>query len=100
MYKRDHDAEVRGKKALEKVKVHRNYQEMLKQLPLLQRQERIAAVNQDKPLYHMSDERIKEVEAKKQNRMENAYEQLFPAPNVITLPPVTHRKNDRYIWIS
>lgn len=89
MYKRDHDAQIRGQKAMEKVKVRRDYKEMIDQLSKLQKKERIASISSTKPQVHMSRERFKEFERKRQNRLENAYEKFFPQALVVTIPPRT-----------
>lgn len=97
MSRRDREAEIRGRKALKKEKVHREYKELLKKLPVLQKQERINSIFSDKPEFHMSEERLKEVEEKRQNQMENAYEKLFPPEPrraIITLPPKPKQKPD------
>lgn len=97
MNRRDREAEIRGRKALQKEKVHREYKELLKKLPVLQKQERINNIFSDKPEFHMSEERLKEVEEKRQNQMENAYEKLFPPEPrraIITLPPKPKQKPD------
>ncbi|KAH1001649.1 hypothetical protein HUJ04_005637 [Dendroctonus ponderosae] len=85
---RDVDAHVRGKRALEKEKAQRDYQELMKKLPVLQRKEHIAQIGTDKPEYHMSEERLKEREKQRQNRLENAYSQAIPnlKPQIVTLP--------------
>uniref|UniRef100_A0A1Y1K2Z3 Uncharacterized protein n=1 Tax=Photinus pyralis TaxID=7054 RepID=A0A1Y1K2Z3_PHOPY len=89
MYQRDRDAQVRGQKAMEKVKVRRDYKEMLDQLSKLQKKERIASISSTKPQVHMSRERFKQFERKRQNRLENAYERLFPQTQIVTIPPRT-----------
>lgn len=87
-FKNDRDAEIRGKKAAEKANVHKDYKQMLKQLPVLQKQERLARMAGDKPIFHMDNDRLQEHERNKQNRMENAYERNFP--KTITIPPKKH----------
>lgn len=88
MKQRDMEAQVRGKRALEKEKAQRDYQELMKKLPILQRKEHIAQIGTDKPEYHMSEDRLKEREKQRQNRLENVYSQAIPAlkPQVVTLP--------------
>ncbi|KAF5277741.1 hypothetical protein FQR65_LT03721 [Abscondita terminalis] len=86
MYKRDKDALVRGQKAMEKVRAQQDYKEMMSQLPKLQKKERLASLSTNKPEFHMSADRLKENERKRQNRMENAFEQMFPHSKVITIP--------------
>ncbi|GJQ81098.1 putative zinc finger protein 704 [Trypoxylus dichotomus] len=87
-YKYDGDAEVRGKRAMDKLNIHRDYQEMLKQLPTLQKQERLATLSGDKQIFHMSDDRFKEYRKNKENEMDNVYERHFP--KTITIPPKKH----------
>ncbi|KRT81706.1 hypothetical protein AMK59_5668, partial [Oryctes borbonicus] len=87
-YKYDDEAEMRGKKAMNKLNVQRDYQEMMKQLPVLQKQERLATLSEDKQFFHMSDERFKEYQKNKQNVMDNVYERHFP--KTITIPPKKH----------
>lgn len=89
-FERDQQAFLLGKKAMERVNVHKDYKEMMKQLPTLQRTERIGTISQDKPLHHMTAERAKLHEKKRQNVIENKYEVLFPEPNTVTLPIVQH----------
>ncbi|CAH2002899.1 unnamed protein product [Acanthoscelides obtectus] len=87
------NAHLRGLRALEKQRIQKDYEEMLRKLPLLQKQERTCEIGKDKPEYHMSEGRLKEKERQKQQKMENAYNKLFPnlKPAVITLP----RKNQQ-----
>ncbi|KAK4880312.1 hypothetical protein RN001_008458 [Aquatica leii] len=87
MYKRDKEALVRGQRALEKVKAQQDYKEIMEQLPRLQKKERLASLSANKPEFHMSGDRLKENERKRQNRIENAYEKLFPQNQIITIPP-------------
>lgn len=60
---------------------------------ILQKKERISEISKDRPEYHMSEERLKEMEKQKQNRLNNVYNDLFPnlKPAVVTLPKVTVR---------
>ncbi|XP_045472132.1 myosin-9 isoform X2 [Harmonia axyridis] len=85
---RDRDAIIRGQKALEKEKLQREYNEMMKKLPALQKLERLYEMNQDKPEYHMTEERLREQEKKKQSILDDTYEKLFPDrhPPTITIP--------------
>ncbi|XP_060518249.1 uncharacterized protein LOC132697020 [Cylas formicarius] len=85
---RDKEAQIRGKRALEKEFIRKDYEEMMKKLPLLQRKEHIAEIGKDKPEYHMSEERLIEQEKKKQLRLENAYTKALPnlKPAIITIP--------------
>lgn len=92
IYKRDRDAEIRGQKAMEKEKIRRDYEEMMKQLPQLQKKERIASIPFRKSLFHMSEDRLKELEKRRQSNMEDAYERLFPTTRLITLPTKTDQK--------
>ncbi|XP_072388814.1 uncharacterized protein ana1 [Diabrotica undecimpunctata] len=94
--RRHREAHIRGKQALEKEKLQREYEEMVKVLPLLQKKERINEIYNDKPEYHMSDERLKEREQAKQNSLENAYNKLFPGlkPAIVTLPK-KHQTEER-----
>ncbi|KAF2881366.1 hypothetical protein ILUMI_24809 [Ignelater luminosus] len=92
IYKRDRDAEIRGQKAMEKEKVHRDYKEMMKQLPQLQKKERIASIPLRKSKFHMSEDRLRELEKKRQSHMEDVYERLFPTARLITLPTKTEQK--------
>ncbi|VEN44625.1 unnamed protein product [Callosobruchus maculatus] len=82
------NAQLRGQRALEKERIQKEYEEMLKKLPLLQKQERTCEIGKDRPEYHMSEARLKEKEKLKQQKMDNAYNKLFPdlKPAVITLP--------------
>lgn len=86
--KRDKIALERGKKALEKEKIQRDYEELMQKLPVLQKQEKIASINPKKTAHHMSNDRIKEKTNKFEARIENAYEKLLPItkPPVVTLP--------------
>ncbi|RZB40604.1 hypothetical protein BDFB_007957 [Asbolus verrucosus] len=88
MRQRDIEAHIRGQVALEKEKIQREYRELLKKLPALQKQERIAEIGMDKEKYHMTKERLEEMEKKRQNRLDNAYEELFVRrkPATVTLP--------------
>lgn len=97
MKQRDKEAQIRGQKALEKEKIQKDYDEILKKLPLLQRKERISEIAKDKPEYHMSDERLKERDRKKQNELDNAFSKLFPnlKPAIVTLPSKTQEKEVR-----
>ncbi|XP_018563252.1 uncharacterized protein LOC108904987 [Anoplophora glabripennis] len=94
MKQRDRDAQIRGQKALEKERIQKDYEEMLKKLPLLQKKERICEIAKDKQEYHMSEERLKERDRKKQNELDNAFNKLFPnvKPAVVTLPSKIHEK--------
>lgn len=88
----DRDSEIRGRQALKREKIHRDYSELLQRLPVLQKQERILNIFSDKPEHHMSDDRLKEREEKRQACLENAYERLFPPPAptkpvFVTIPP-------------
>lgn len=95
--KRQRDAQIRGKQALEKEKLQKDYEEMLKRLPLLQKKERIHEIYNDKPEYHMTDERLKEKERIKQNKLENAYNRLYPdlKPAIVTLPKNNNQTETR-----
>lgn len=88
MKQRDREAHLRGIRALEKEKIQKDYQELMHKLPLLQKQERIAEINRDKPEYHMSDDRLKEMNRIRQNKIENAYSKLRTQrePAIVTLP--------------
>lgn len=90
MNRRDKEAQVRGKKALMAERVRRDYEEMLKKLPLLQKKEKILELKKDKQEYHMPKDRLKEVERIRQNKLENAFNEMFPniKPAVVTLPKV------------
>ncbi|KAJ3653249.1 hypothetical protein Zmor_012510 [Zophobas morio] len=94
MRQRDIEAHVRGQAALEKEKVQREYRDLLKKLPALQKQERIFEIGTDKERYHMSKDRLEDLEKRRQNRLDNAYEELFvrQKPAIVTLPK---RKDDR-----
>lgn len=94
MKQRDREAQIRGQKALEKEKIQKDYEEMLKKLPLLQKKERISQIAKDKQEYHMSEERLKERDRKKQNELDNAFSKLFPKlkPAVVTLPSKKQEK--------
>ncbi|CAG9862874.1 unnamed protein product [Phyllotreta striolata] len=97
--KRERDAQIRGKKALEKERLQKEYEEMLKKLPLLQKKERICEIRNDKPEYHMSEERLKERERAKQNHLEKVYNNLFPniKPATVTLPKVNQPRKENSI---
>lgn len=88
MKQRDREAQIRGQRALEKERIQKDYEEMLKKLPLLQKKERICEIAKDKQEYHMSEERLKERDRKKQNELDNAFTKFFPnvKPAVVTLP--------------
>ncbi|XP_066143260.1 myb-like protein X [Euwallacea fornicatus] len=88
MKQRDREAVERGNKALERERVRRDYEELMKQLPMLQRKEHISRIGNDRPEYHMSDERLKERAQERQNRLENAYLQAIPdlKPRIVTIP--------------
>ncbi|KAL3281908.1 hypothetical protein HHI36_005113 [Cryptolaemus montrouzieri] len=85
---RDKEALLRGQKALEREKLQREYNELMRKLPALQKLERLYGMNQDKPEYHMTEERLREQERKKQNILDNTYEKLFPdrRPPTVTIP--------------
>ncbi|KAF7284875.1 hypothetical protein GWI33_021451 [Rhynchophorus ferrugineus] len=85
---RDKEAQIRGRNALEKEKIQRSYEEMMKKLPILQRKENIAQIGTDKPEYHMSEQRLQERENQKQARLENVYLREIPdiKPKLVTLP--------------
>ncbi|XP_050301000.1 uncharacterized protein LOC126739385 isoform X2 [Anthonomus grandis grandis] len=85
MKKRDKEAQMRGRKAMEKQRVQREYEELMQKLPMLQRKEHIAQIGSDKPRYHMSEERLREREKERQNRLENAYAKVLQ-PKIVTLP--------------
>lgn len=84
--RQDREAEERGRIALQKEKTRRSYEEMMRKLPILQKQERLSRLNIEKPEYYMSEERLKEMEKKRQLEIENAFENAFPnlKPNIIT----------------
>lgn len=90
-YKRDKVAETRGQIALEKGKIMRDYDEMVKQLPLLQKQKRVTSIRPNEPNLHLSEERQKERMSLRQNQIENCYNRTanLPIPSIITIPPVT-----------
>ncbi|CAG9769077.1 unnamed protein product [Ceutorhynchus assimilis] len=92
MKQRDLEAQIRGKRAMEKEKVQRDYEEMMKKLPILQRKRQISEIGTDKPEYHMSEERLRKRERERQNRLENAYTQAIPdlKPQIVTLPSRQH----------
>ncbi|KAL1513480.1 hypothetical protein ABEB36_002886 [Hypothenemus hampei] len=93
MRRRDREAEERGKRALTKERTQRDYEEMMRKLPILQRKEQISRIGSDRPEYHMSEERLKAIERERQNKLENAYAQMMPhlKPKIVTLPS---RKRD------
>lgn len=97
MRQRDMDAQVRGKRALDKKKIQKDYEEMMRKLPILQRKEHIAQIGTDKPEYHMSEERLKERERERQNRLENAYAKAIPdlKPQIVTIPSRKHEIPNR-----
>lgn len=93
MRRRDYEAHVRGQLAQERERAQREYRELLRKLPTLQKQERVGEIGLDKAKYHMSRERLEELERKRQNRLDNAYEELFVRdrkPTVVTLPRKNH----------
>lgn len=91
MYQRDRDAEIRGRKALEKQRLDRDYKELMKQLPVLQKIERIASIDTNKDKYHLSEDRLMERDKRKQNQMENAYQKLLSnTTGLVTLPKKDH----------
>ncbi|KAJ8965182.1 hypothetical protein NQ314_004325 [Rhamnusium bicolor] len=92
MKQRDKEAQMRGQRALEKERIQKDYEDIVKKLPLLQKKERICEINKDKPEHHMSEERLKERERKKQNHLDNVYNKLFPnlKPAIVTLPSKKH----------
>lgn len=88
MKRRDKEVQIRGKKALATERVKRDYEQMLKKLPILQKKEKILELKKDKPVYHMPEERLKEIERTRQNKLENAFNKVFSnlKPAVVTLP--------------
>lgn len=101
MRQRDREAQERGKKALEKERVRRDYEELMKKLPMLQKKEHISRIGSDRPEYHMSEERLKERERERQNKLENIYSQAVPElkPKIVTLPktkPVPQKSNQPF----
>ncbi|CAH1175808.1 unnamed protein product [Phaedon cochleariae] len=94
--KRDKEAQLRGKQALDKERIRKHYEEMMKKLPLLQKKERIGEIFNDKPEYHMSEERLKEKERIRQNHLENAFNKRIPnlKPVPVTLPKVPAARED------
>lgn len=94
--RQDREAEERGRQALEREKTKRDYEDMLKKLPSVQKQEGLGKMYSDKPEYHMTEERLKEAESRKQLQMENAYENALPClkPSIITVPPEPQAPRD------
>lgn len=88
MGQHDIDAQLRGQVAVEKERIQKEYQDLLRKLPALQKQERVLEIGLDKEKYHMSRDRLEELERRRQNRLDNAYEELFvrQKPTVVTLP--------------
>lgn len=88
MERQDREAEERGRQALQKEKTKRDYEDMMKKLPVVQKQERLSRICSNKPEYHMSEHRLKEIEERRQFQMESAFENAFPSlkPNIITVP--------------
>lgn len=89
-FRRDQQAFLRGKAALEREKVHKDYKEMMQKMPRLERIEALIKKDRDRQVDHMSRERLKQHEKRKQNRIEGRYEVLFPTRKVVTLPDVKH----------
>ncbi|XP_065164924.1 LOW QUALITY PROTEIN: uncharacterized protein [Atheta coriaria] len=83
-------ADMRGRKALEKENIHKDYEKLMKRLPLLQKQGRIANLNPSKDKLHMSESRKKEHEKLRQEKMERAFEKLAPT-TTITIPSISSR---------
>lgn len=83
------DAKLRGGKALEKQRIHHDYQQLMQELPVLKRQEQLSAMLKNQQKLHMSEARLLQREREKQNRMENAFEktQTTPYTPLITLKP-------------
>lgn len=96
MYKRDKIAFERGQKALEKEKTHKYYNDLMKNLPVSQRQEKIASIKQSKQSHHMSNERLQEHNKKLEICRENAFEniEVFQKPHKITIPSKPSEKID------
>ena len=90
IYQRDVDAKIRGQKALEKQRLDRDYMELMKQLPVLQKIERIASIDPNKDKYHLSEDRLLERDRRRQNQMENAYQKLLSNTGLVTLPKKDH----------
>lgn len=94
----DNDSEVRGKQALKKEKVRKDYTDLLQKLSMLQKQERVLNIFSDKPEHHMSEDRLRKLDEGRQNCIENAYEKFFPPPPkraIVTLPPKTEFELER-----
>lgn len=89
-FRRDQQAFLRGKAALEREKVHEDYREMMRKLPRFERIEAQIRKDRDREVDHMGKERLKQHERRRQNRIEGRYEVLFPTRKVVTLPEAEH----------
>lgn len=86
--RQDREAEERGRQAMQKEKTRKDYEDLMKKLPVVQRQEGLNRIRSSISDHHMSEERLKEMEERRQFQMESAFESAFPnlKPNIITAP--------------
>lgn len=91
MREQDKRAHKRGVKALEKEKIQQDYRQLMEDLPVLQRQERLAAMKTHDPTYHMSDERLQDLERRRQNRIEQIFEKYYNKAKTLESPLITIR---------
>lgn len=91
MREQDKRAHERGVKALEKEKIQQDYRQLMEDLPVLQRQERLAAMKNHDPMYHMSDERLQDLERRRQNRIEQIFEKYYNKAKTLEAPLITIR---------
>lgn len=104
MERQDREAAERGKQAWQKEKTKRDYEDLMKKLPVLQKQENLNRISNSRPDYHMSEDRLREEEGKRQFQMENAFENAFPnlKPNLITTQGISQEdvENEPFRVIS
>ncbi|GLV41425.1 hypothetical protein CBL_06655 [Carabus blaptoides fortunei] len=89
MQRRDREAQCRGTKAMEKNQIQKDYKQLMEELPVLQRQERLASMRTHNPAFHLSDDRHKEMERKRQNRIENLFEKYYHKCKNLETPLIT-----------
>lgn len=107
-YKRRREkAKQRGLKALEKNKVLQDYKKLLEELPVLQKQERLASMGKHNPVMHMNDNRYNELERKRQNRLENEFESFQNKTSAYDIPLITLKsvkksppRNEKGLYIA
>lgn len=94
MVQRDREAVKRGNDAWEKEKIKKDYQQLVKKLPLLRRQENLVKIGQAPQEFHISEDRRRLMDQERQNTMSNVYENAFKKPPEITLPKIQHPRTD------